>query len=194
MLLGTIQDAAIYITDGNFLKNNPGFEEEKRLLCENKLCVDRLDSNNNVHRIFLKSSKVPKVSGRLEAAEAKYWYRGMNRDQFKYLLLHHQVYVGDSYCGIATNAAYAQGYLTNKIECGYVVEFDTYDVNFFNRLGTRAKTNNRVIQDPKAEGDGGTFGLGPTGHYKGDAGVCFNELLTDGTISWRLVYAKVTVV
>ncbi|EYU16892.1 hypothetical protein CE143_15895 [Photorhabdus luminescens] len=95
-----------------------------------------------------------------EAKKAMYWYRGMGIKEYK--AFHQNKYKslpcvkGKSFCGIAPEYTYSQGYLTNS-NPGVVVEFSTIEPSWlYNDFKIKHKC------EYKAEG-GGTYGLGVTG-------------------------------
>ena len=128
------------------------------------------------------------------ANDARYWYRSMPPDQFKYLKKNDKLKF-DAYGGIATNRTYSRKpeFFGNDKPATHLLEFDTFKgvqgkgVDLYDEFRTQNGW------EPKAEGDGGTYGLGSTGHGAGAAGDMFNAWLESGLITWRLIDLKVAV-
>lgn len=196
-LISTTTDARVYILSPEFQKNNPEFEHERGLLITGMLDVARVSrppgTPADVKAIAQMRSPIQVLEPeRVEATEAKVWYRAMPRSEYLYLKRFGKVQQDASYGGIATNASYSLGYMGNRSDCTHLVEFDLrcFDKSLYQQLRDAAQSLRQAVQEPKPEGDGGTFGLGMTGHYAGQAGKLFNELLTQGT--WRLQYVYLT--
>ncbi|MCW7763773.1 hypothetical protein [Photorhabdus luminescens] len=113
---------------------------------------------NTPNKVTLVNKKAAKRDD--QAEKAMYWYRGMEIKEYK--AFHQNKYKslpcvkGESFCGIAPQYTYSQGYLTNK-KPGVVIEFSTIEPKWlYNEFTTKHKCQ------VKAEG-GGTYGLGVTG-------------------------------
>src|SRR6185312_675245 len=111
--------------------------------------------HHNDNFIYLKTAAQQEDA--LEASEAACWYRTMSKEDFSSLLERREVPQKSDYWGIATNREYAKGYLTNTSPASCLVEFDTGGAG---RLFQLFQENGIQI---KAEGGGGTFGLGDKG-------------------------------
>ncbi|ETS33704.1 hypothetical protein BB987_14440 [Photorhabdus temperata] len=129
-----------------------------------------------------------------DAVNAKYWYRGMSRDE--YILLDRNGYnkipcvEEESYCGIAPQYTYAKTY-PKSVKPKITIEFSTEGLGWlYNEFTTKNKCQT------KAEG-GGTYGLGRTG-TSGDkvsscvagykVGVEFNNWLSGHKIQSQVSY------
>lgn len=192
-------EAFNYIIGAQFIGRNPGFEPEQKLVREGKLVVHHhtlppnLIGSNIKSIVQLRSADGVGQEGEKLAKDAVFWYRAMSHADFKYLRKNDEFFPGDSYGGIATNAKYVKGYMSNEGTHTHLVEVNTYTKKFYEYLKDWAARERRTFEDCKAEGDGGTFGLGATGHYKGDAGVQFNYFMQHEGPSWRLVHVYLTV-
>jgi hypothetical protein len=93
----------------------------------------------------------------MDADAAEYWYRAMEIADVNNFRTK-QILTGfSSYGGIATNRNYVQGYFTNNSSGNTIVEWHIPAAgNLFQRMQAE-------YINIKPEGDGGTFGLGPTG-------------------------------
>jgi hypothetical protein len=139
-----------------------------------------------------------------DATEARYWYRAMTKEEFDYLVrneilnINYEDVIDDNkikdkrYIGIATNFTYASGYMGNEKKHTHLIEFDVDDSLSLHEEIQKMKPRGQNPSLPKAEGGGGTYGLGMKGHYNGEAGKCFNGLLANGKISWRIVLLYLT--
>lgn len=141
---------------------------------------------HNDQVIFFNSTVEVAQEGRMEAPEAKYWYRAMTVEEYAHLCKENQILQGHSYGGIATNAGYVKKYMGNNASNTHLIEFQPFEINVYKKF-----TSLRPKADMKAEGDGGTFGLGLTGQNSGKCGELFNEWLSEDKINWRLVYLVV---
>jgi hypothetical protein len=192
-LISTITDARVYLLSPEFQHNNPELEHERGLLITGKLEVVHVshppgtpvDVKAFVH---LHSPMAVLQPDPVDATEAKVWYRAMPRSEYLYLKRFGKVQQDASYGGIATNASYGLATMSSKSETTHLVEFDLrcFDKTFYHQLRDAAHSLRQAVQEPNAGGDGDSFGLGMSGHYSGQAGKFFNELLTQG--SWRLLH------
>lgn len=129
----------------------------------------------------------PNVRGRMEAQHAQYWYRAMDMDEYNQIKRSGYFPELDNYGGIATNFDYARSYITNDSAACVVVEFDTFETGgLFRRMeGMDVKV--------KAEGDGGTYGLGKTGTKKAGMSALsteFNKHMDELGMRPKVVYFK----
>ncbi|MCW7548858.1 hypothetical protein OO184_13170 [Photorhabdus sp. APURE] len=113
---------------------------------------------NTQNKVTLTNSKAAKRDN--VAEKAMYWYRGMGLNE--YIAFDGNKYTNipcvtqASFCGIAPEYTYSQGYLTNR-NPGVVIEFSTIEPSWlYNDFTTKHHCQY------KAEG-GGTYGLGVTG-------------------------------
>ncbi len=196
-MISTITDARVYILSPEFQRNNPDLEHERGLLITGKLEVVHVSRPPGTPAdvramVRLHSPLAALEPDRVEATDAKVWYRAFSRSDYLYLKRFGKVPQDASYGGIATNATYGLGNMGSKSQNTHLIEFDLrcFEKSLYQQLRDASQSLRQVVQEPKAEGDEGTFGLGLTGHYGGQAGKLFNELLTQGT--WRLMHVNLT--
>jgi hypothetical protein len=142
--------------------------------------------HHNDEVIFVKADAAQDEA--LEAKAAKHWYRAMNEEEFDQMRKNDALAESDSFGGIATNRAYPRSYMTNLGLATHLVEFlvpGVFDAFRANHI------------DIKAEGGGGTFGLGAKGTQNKSAGgekISASDLFNDlfGSIGrWRLVNLRI---
>lgn len=126
-------------------------EQEKDLIVKFGLTYER----HNDRFIYLQTEAGQE--GRMVAADARYWYRAVTMDEYQDLRQTGEFAQSESYGGIATNRSYAKQYLTDQSTSVIIAEFDTLQAGKVYQLFT---ANGIQI---KAEGDGGTYGLGEKG-------------------------------
>ena len=170
---------------------------EKYLISSGRATLIHSAERNGVTTSFYKCGLEAKQLTRVEAPEAFFWYRCMSKDQFDNLRKKDKIVFTDGgYGGIATNFNYCNGYLTNN-QGSHIVEFipsidnlkEEEKWNLYSIFKQRMKESRLPFVDPKAEGDGGTFGLG-FGCNNGRYGEIFNELLLTSEFTYRLVKFK----
>ncbi|MGF2039752.1 MAG: DUF4157 domain-containing protein [Nostoc sp. CmiVER01] len=104
-----------------------------------------------------------KQEGECEVAQAQYWYRAMTFEEFSRLKSDDWLPRGPSFQGVATNKRYSRGYITNASEYCVLVEFYIPPPGTLKTALTDALGQKKENSAFKAEGDGGTYGLGQTG-------------------------------
>jgi hypothetical protein len=194
--LSTTTDARIYILSPEFLKNNPDLEHERKLLVAGMLDVAQVahpfGTQADIRAVVqLRAPTAPLELGLVDARDAKVWYRAMPRSEYLYLKRFGKVQQDASYGAIASNAVCGlgyMGYMGYKSLNTHLVEFDLrcFDKTLYQQLHDAMQSLRQAVQEPHAEGTGDTFGLSMGGHYGGQAGKLFNELLLQGR--WRLQY------
>jgi len=172
------------------------YQHEINLIKSKKLEFDHFSPKEKV--LFFTANFIGE-KGRSEAQEAYYWYRVMERKDYIGLKnMNRLSAVANGYCGIATNFTYVdKEYLTNHSQGTHLVEFiPSYPHltagkrwTLYNAFKEYANKKEMTFEEPKAEGNGGTFGLGP-GNNNGLYGECFNELLDKCEITIRLVKCR----
>ncbi|EHE0026422.1 TPA: hypothetical protein PMK43_003542 [Vibrio cholerae] len=128
----------------------------------------------------------------MDIDRATFWYRAMPEDEYQMLEEKNRLFFADhplkkGYGGIATNYNYVssqRGYFSRRSPATHVIEFKTPGPGFLYR-----EFSFKGIP-LKAEGDGGTYGLGVTGSQNGIAGIMFNKFLAQRVITWRVVALK----
>lgn len=132
-------------------------------------------------------------------AEAYYWYGSLTKEEYISLDRQNALPSMPYYGGIGTNANYSIEYCSNKSSDTHIVEYKMIITGkqFRDKLYERFKSEgNKQLnkpQDPKGEGQGGTFGLGNTGIYNGLGRKVFNEMLSNDEISFKLIYFKLPI-
>jgi hypothetical protein len=129
----------------------------------------------------------------IEIEQAIFWYRALSEDEYQMLEEKNRLFFADNPCvksgygGIATNYNYVSSprtYFGKKHSATHVIEFKTPTAGF---LYNEFRAQGIPL---KAEGDGGTYGLGETGSKNGMAGILFNKLLAQKIITWRVIAVK----
>ena len=165
------------------------FEHEAGLIRSGKLQY----TNHNDSYVYFQSTIINQTTG-MDAMKAKFWYRSMSRADYIRLKNKIQLNLGNSYCGIATNFNYLKHYFNNGSDGSHIVEFQGVHQLLLGKELMQLNPPKGSPQGPKGEGDGGTFGLGPTGFLKGAGGKRFNELLDQTQITFRLVACKLPLI
>jgi hypothetical protein len=172
-----------YVADQVRRSANEAIDERHRDLIA-KYGLEYEHHNDQV--IFLRAAAAQEDAR--EAKDATHWYRAMTEPEFLQLRKDDQVAESDSFGGIATNRAYPRTYVTNTGSATHLVEFNVPGLfDLFRENGI----------DIKAEGGGGTFGLGSKGTQNKRAGGekvsasdLFNELY--GRVGrWKLVNLRI---
>ncbi|WP_434524342.1 hypothetical protein [Photorhabdus asymbiotica] len=153
-------------------------------------CVLRV-KDNTPNKLTLRSNKTANSDN--EAEKSTYWYRGMEIKEYQTFDKNRNEKIScvqeNSFCGIAPQFTYSQGYLTNN-KPGAVIEFKTEKAGWLYDDFT-TKHNCKT----KAEG-GGTYGLGVTGtsascdaaYKKSGIGNIFNGWLSKNKVQAQVAY------
>jgi hypothetical protein len=193
-----------FLVGPDFLPNNSGYDfEHRQIEITKKLVYDHHATQLPV--AVLKANSEAKQTGPMEATKARYWYRAMTKEEFDYLVKNDVLNINyedaveegvkeedNRYIGIATNSKYASAYMGNRKKHTHLIEFDVDETLNLHDEIQKMKPKGENVSNPKPEGDGGTYGLGVKGHYKGKAGECFNRLLRNDQINWRIVLLYLT--
>lgn len=192
MSISTITQARTYILSPAFLLHNPDFEHERGLLTTGKLDVVNVSRPPGTPHGVKAVAQMANPAGVMQIAqvdvrEADVWYRAMPRSEYLYLKRFGKVAQDASYGAVTTSATHSMSTMGNRTGNTHMIEFDLrgHTSNLYNQLRSAVQSAGGAMQEPITEADGDTFGLGVTGHYAGQAGKLFNELLAQG--SWRLV-------
>lgn len=189
----------LYVRGPDFSKANPDFCHEQALVRRGYYTWAREGDSTPKEMVAPYTSIFParNATGRHDATTTRHWYRAMTKEEFDYLKLNGVLNLlfedesgedDPSYIGIATNAEYVAEYMGYAKSQTHLVEFEvTGDKTFHEIVLEMADERNLPHHLPKAEGNGGTYGLGTKGHYQGAAGDLFNDLLAFRKITWRLV-------
>jgi hypothetical protein len=128
--------------------------DEKRYLTSKAFAgLDYRHHNDEV--VFL--TKPAGQEGDKDADQAEYWYRSMDIADVNTFRSKRELAGFAAYGGIATNRGYVQGYFTNNSSGNAIAEWHIPPAGCLYQA-MRAQHINI-----KPEGNGGTFGLGPSG-------------------------------
>lgn len=121
----------------------------------------------------------------------RHWYRAMPTHEYKHLKTHNKLDC-QYYGGIASHYSYSKdNYLTNNGPNTHLVEFSVgmdgaKFVDLIHKETKKKQGRKWAFHEIKPEDGAVSIGLGKTGHYKGEAGTVFNEMLSKHQITWRL--------
>jgi hypothetical protein len=129
-------------------------QNEKRWLTSKAFTgLDYRHHNDDV--IFLSKTAGQEVG--MDADRAEYWYRSMEIADINNFRTKQELTGFSAYGGIATNRDYVQGYFTNNSPGNAIAEW---------HIPPAGKVYQEMLAQHiniKPEGNGGTYGLGPTG-------------------------------